>query len=299
MNNSNNVNNWTQWVPPYDPRRVNGATVIEDRHGRFIETADCGHRCPGCGICCAGHRDTITADYAGEEEFEPNLKPGRGGLVKIDEGTWYRAASCGEQCPGYGQCCPPFAQRQFPETVADAHRLLLESETAQRWEIQAALLILAHAGSREAVEILQNFIPHAHTKLIGFAELALEEGRYFASVPNNPAEALVMMKKEVLTHWENRMFAAQSKIEDEIEPELEKLRYEHKITQQLLARAPTDTAQQNWQIQVDVLHMALAFAENNMTEQKEDVALCEAMVTAIEADLEIGATAIEQQKEGK
>lgn len=60
---------WTQWTPPYDPRQVNGAVVTEDEHGRLIGNADCGQRCPGCGICCAGYRDSITVDYFGVEEF--------------------------------------------------------------------------------------------------------------------------------------------------------------------------------------------------------------------------------------
>ena len=59
---------------PYDPRWGDAATVIQDEHGRLIETADCGVRCPGCGICCEGCRDVITADYAGVEEYEGNLK---------------------------------------------------------------------------------------------------------------------------------------------------------------------------------------------------------------------------------
>lgn len=74
---------WTQWIPPCDPRRVDGAIVTEDEHGRLIETADCGQRCPGCGLCCADYRDAIRADYAGTEEFEGNLKLGRGGLTGL------------------------------------------------------------------------------------------------------------------------------------------------------------------------------------------------------------------------
>ena len=42
--------NWNPWIPPYDPRLGDGATVAEDEHGRLIETANCGTRCPGCGI---------------------------------------------------------------------------------------------------------------------------------------------------------------------------------------------------------------------------------------------------------
>ena len=121
---------WTQWTPPYDPRQVDGATVTEDEHGRWIETADCGQRCPGCGICCAGYHDVITAEYAGEEEFMGNLELARGGLAQLEGGLWYRVSACGESCPGYGRCCRPFGQRQRPETVADARRALLEEMPA-------------------------------------------------------------------------------------------------------------------------------------------------------------------------
>ncbi len=99
-----------------------------------------------------------------------------------------------------------------------------------------------------------------------------------------------MIKQEVLAAWENRMFAAQSKIEEDLESSLEKLRYEQEIAQRLLAKAQDETAQQDWRIQVDVLHMMLVSAENDMAEQEKDVALCEAMIAEIEADLEIEAT---------
>ena len=41
---------WQPWLPPYDPLLGgDSATVIQDEHGRMIETADCGVRCPGPG----------------------------------------------------------------------------------------------------------------------------------------------------------------------------------------------------------------------------------------------------------
>jgi len=200
---------WTQWTPPYDPRQVDGTTVTEDEHGQRIETADCGQRCPGCGICCAGYRDVITAEYAGEEEFMGNLKLARGGLVQLEGGLWYRVSACGESCPGSGRCCRPFGQRQRPETVADARRVLLEEDASPRWQMQEALLILAHAGTDEVVAVLEAFMPRAHTRLVGFAECALDEGRYFATIPHNAEEARTMMKRKVLQAWEDRAISAQ------------------------------------------------------------------------------------------
>jgi len=276
---------WTQWTPPYDPRQVDGGIVTEDKHGRLIESADCGQRCPGCGICCAGYRDVVSPDYAGQEEFKGNLKTGRGGLVQLEGGLWYRVSNCGESCPGYGRCCQPFEQRQRPETVADARRILLEDDHSQRWQMQEALLILAHEGSAEAVEVLEAFMPNAHTRMAGFAECALDEGRYFASIPRNAEEERVIMKQEVLAAWEGRAIRAENKITEELEPELKRLRYEEEIAQRLLAKAADESARQTWQTQVDVLDMLITMTESDLAEQQEELTLCEAMLSEIEADL--------------
>lgn len=276
---------WTQWTPPYDPRQVDGATVTEDEHRRLIETADCGTRCPGCGICCAGYRDVITAEYAGEEEFAGNLEMVRGGLVQLEGGLWYHVSACGESCPGYGRCCRPFGQRQRPETVADARHVLLEDDASPRWQMQEALLILAHAGTTEAVDVLEAFMPRAHTRLAGFAECALDEGRYFATIPRNAEEARTMMKREVLRVWEDRAISAQSKIEETIEPELERLRYETEIAQRLLTKAQDEAARETWQTQMDVLQTMIGMTEGDLVKQQEELALCETMIAEIEADL--------------
>ena len=277
---------WQRWLPPYDPRLVDGANVTQDEHGRLIEAADCGTRCPGCGLCCAGYRDVITADtYAGVEEYEDNLKLARGGLLKQQGGLWYRSATCGEACPGYAQCCQPFDLRERPETSADAHRILLEDATAPRWAMQEALLILAHDGAAEAVETLEAFMPVAHTRLAGFAECALDEGRYFATVPRNAEEERRMMKQEVRQAWEDRAIDAQSKIWEDLEPELARRSYELEITQRLLSKAQDEAARQTWQTQVDVLEMLASMTKGDLAEQQEDLALCEAMIAEIEADL--------------
>ena len=275
---------WTPWTPPYDPRRVESSNVMEDEHGRLIESADCGQRCPGCGVCCNGYRDQIAPDFAGQDEFEGNLRFGRGGLVKMEGGQLYRVSSCGESCPGYGRCCPPFGQRERPATVAQARHVLLESEESWRWQMQEALLILAHDGSDEAVRVLQAYMPHAHVRLQGFAECALDEGRYFASVPRNAAEAARMMKREVLCAWEDRAAKAFGNLE-ELEPELERRQYELEIVQRLLAKAQEDAARETWQTQVDVLTMLVQQTQDRLDEEQAEEALCDAMVDEIRADL--------------
>lgn len=275
---------WSPWPPPYDPRQIDSSTVTEDEHGRLIETADCGHRCPGCGICCNGYRDQITFDFAGQEEFEGNLQFVRGSLVKLEGGQLYRQPSCGESCPGYGRCCPPFEQRERPATVADARRVLLESEETWLWQIREALLILAHEGSAKAVEILEAYMPRAHIRIQGFAECALDEGRFFASTPRNAEEARQMMKREVQRTWEDRAVEAFTRIE-ELVPELERLQYELEIATKLRDKAQDDSARETWQTQVDVLTTFVQQAEDELAKQEKEQELCDTMVAEIEADL--------------
>jgi hypothetical protein len=281
-----NRGKWAQWTPPGDPRRMDGATMIEDEHDRLIETADSGLRCPGCGVCCAGYRDRITADYAGVEEFEGNRKLVRGGLLKLEDGLWYRIPQCGEPCPGFGQCCRPYGLRDRPETVVDARRVLLEDAFSPLWQMHEALLILAHDGSAEAVQVLEAFMPRAHTRVAGFAECALDEGRFFASSPRNAEEVRMMMKREVLEKWDQRAVAAYGKIED-IEAELERLCYEAEIARRLLDKAPDGSAREMWQTQVDVLQMLIGQAECEMEEQQQEMALCDAVVAEMQTDLDI------------
>jgi hypothetical protein len=280
---------WQRWLPPDDPRLGNGAMLTRDEQGRLIESADCGTRCPGCGICCAGYRDVVTADYAGVEEYEGNLKSGREGLIRQEDGKWwYRSATCGAACPGYGGCCQPFDRHLYPKTVADAHRILLEDATAPRWAMQEALLILAHDGTTEAAETLEAFMPVAHIRLVRFAGRALDEGRYFATMPRNAEEERRMMRQKVRQAWETRAIEARSKIREDLEPRLARHTYELEIAQRLLSKAQDETARQVWQTQVDALAMLVGMIESDMAEQQQEVALCDTMVAQIEADLAAG-----------
>ncbi|MBU0511375.1 MAG: hypothetical protein KJ638_06700 [Chloroflexi bacterium] len=290
---------WKKWTPPYDPRRGDGATVYEDEHGRLIETADCALRCPGCGICCAGYRDVVTDEYQGVEEFELNLRAitARGGLVRVDEGQYYRGAHCGPDCPGYDRCCPPFGQRDRPANVADARKVLLERDDSMRWEMQEALLILAHDGSDEAVEILEAFMPQAHVRLVGFAECALDEGRFFNTVPHNEFEERQMMKGEVLQHYEDLVIEAQTTIEEEIQPRLARQRYELSVFQRLHDKTENEQARDDWRIQIDVQEMVIGHEEGHLDEWQADIARYEAIIAEIEADLQQETTASEDAQQ--
>ena len=124
-------------------------------------------------------------------------------------------------------------------------------------------------------------MPRAHTRLAGFAECALDEGRYFATIPHNAEEARTMMKREVLQAWEDRVISAQSKIEESLEPELERLCYELEIAQRLLVKAQDEATRETWQSQVDVLQMMIGMTESELTEHQEELSLCEAMIAEI------------------
>ena len=152
-------------------------------------------------------------------------------------------------------------------------------------------MILAHDGSAEAVEVLEAYLVRANTRLEGFAECALDEGRYFASVPRNAEEERIMLQREVLQDWEDRAIEAESKIE-ELTYELERTRYELEIAQRLLSKAQDEAARETWQVQVDVLQTMVLQTEDHLADQQKDLDLCEAMIIEIEADL-----ATDQSKE--
>jgi hypothetical protein len=93
-----------------------------------------------------------------------------------------------------------------------------------------------------------------------------------------------MLKREILASWERRAADAYSKIE-ELEYDAERFRYETEIAQRLLDKALDDAARETWRIQVDVLQMMADMAEGDLAERQEELALCDAMIAEIEADL--------------
>ena len=62
-------------------------------------------------------------------------------------------------------------------------------------------------------------------------------------------------------------------------------KYEMEIAQRLLRKAQTEADRETWQTQVDVLQMFVVQAEDALAEEQADMALCDAMVAEIEADL--------------
>jgi len=276
---------WKPWSPPYDPRWGTAKTVTQDEHGRWIDSADCSLTCPGCGLCCVNYRDVVTVDYGGTEEFEDNLRrPGRDGLAKLENGVWYLVAQCGETCPGYGQCCPPVELRVQPVTVDDARRILLESDTSQRWEMQEALRVLARERTDEALEVLEAYRPVAHTRLEDFAECAWEEAHYYAVVAYEGDVQPMTAEQKVLWDWRTRASGLHSTIE-RIESSVRRDRYEVGIMQRVLDQATDDAARQMWHDELGVIEAAIETAEHELVTKQNELALSEAMIAEIEADL--------------
>jgi hypothetical protein len=73
-----------------------------------------------------------------------------------------------------------------------------------------------------------------------------------------------MLKREVLRAWENRATETQTRIDEEIEPELEWRQYELEIAQRLLEKAQDGASRETWQTQVDVLQMMIGMAEGDL-----------------------------------
>ena len=94
-----------------------------------------------------------------------------------------------------------------------------------------------------------------------------------------------MMKQEVRQAWEDRAIVAQGKIWEDLEPQLARHTYELEIARRLLSKAQDEAARQNWQTQVDVLGMLVGMTEGDIEKEQEELALCEAMIAEIEADL--------------
>ncbi|MFZ1239638.1 MAG: hypothetical protein WAV66_09840 [Anaerolineae bacterium] len=93
------------------------------------------------------------------------------------------------------------------------------------------------------------------------------------------------LKQEVRQAWEERVIETQTKIWETIEPELARWQYEMMIAQRLLSKAQDQASRETWRIQVDVLQMCVIEAENNLEKEQEELALCEAMIAEIDADL--------------
>ncbi len=97
-------------------------------------------------------------------------------------------------------------------------------------------------------------------------------------------ETSLAAKKVVLEQWEKRAANNRQKIAEQ-QFQLEHERYEFDIIQRLLRKAATHEDHETWRIQADVQIMFVTEAEEEIEEAQTDLALCEAMIAEIRADL--------------
>ncbi|MGC9397633.1 MAG: hypothetical protein ACP5HM_00680 [Anaerolineae bacterium] len=274
---------WTPWMPPEDPRFLDGVITLEDEHGYLIESADCGRRCPGCGLCCYAYRDKSGRE--GTQEFPMNLWAWEEDLVPMENGAFYRPVLCGTSCPGYGRCCPPLELRDLPETEEDAVTILQNAERSQRWDLEAALMLLAHLGTPEAALALEAYLADAHPKMQIYAEFAWDEALSLLPEPFVSQRRGRLLRENVLWAWEERLEDRQYIIEQQILPELRQRHYEIKIMQRILAKVESPEERELWEAELADLYDHIAMLERDLESFEEEIALCETMIEAIEEDL--------------
>jgi hypothetical protein len=282
----NNESRWSPWAPMSDPRLSDGVITTEDEYGRLIVSADCGLRCPGCGICCQGYHDALTVSDRGTQEFEMNLWAPEEELVPLDNDTYYQPVLCGPSCPGYGRCCPPLELRDLPSNLAEASEVLLEREDSQRWEIEAALMFLAHAGTVEAIQILEDYLPNAHAKVSMLAEIAWDEGMAFAPESFSSDRTELLKRESVLWSWEERLADRQYAIDEQIRPALKQHRYEVEVMQRVLGSVEDPEERALWEDELADLHEHIAELHRDLEYFKQEIELCKTMLLAIDLDIE-------------
>jgi hypothetical protein len=221
------------------------------------------------------------------DEFNLNLEANgqRGRIVNLGENCVYRGAHCDPDCPGYGRYCRPNELRVYPRSVKQAHDILLDQNDATRWEIEGALLFLAHEGTDEAVDVLEQFMPGSHNRLLGFAECALEDGRYFNTIPRSEEERVLMLKREVMQQYEERICDAQAEIDEDLLPETERLEYEMEVMRRIKEKNAGKSEEADWQAQVEILEKLIEAHRGKLEELRCEISRGESLLTEIERDI--------------
>lgn len=95
------------------------------------------------------------------------------------------------------------------------------------------------------------------------------------------------IKHNVERHWEKRAKRAYKKLA-RLEAWKTHETYELEIARRLLEKAPDEETRERWQIHLDVLEMMAGQTEDRLAEERAEIALCEAMLAEIRADMEAG-----------
>jgi len=93
------------------------------------------------------------------------------------------------------------------------------------------------------------------------------------------------MKCQVRESFEDRLIEMEVEIDEEILPEIDRLRYELEIARRVMEKTG-DNSEEVWRTQVDVYEMLVGQAEGRLEELRRDIDRYEAMIVEIDVDLE-------------
>lgn len=165
----------------------------------------------------------------------------------------------------------------------------LESLDADIEEKKKALIALAHLGVKEANEVIDDFVFSLDESLVkdlrSWAEIALDEGEFMASVPKNAAEEERMLKEAVYQDYLDRFAELSAKIED-AEEDIAGRKYEYELVKRLKKKAKTPDEKEHWGLEEMAHHDILVWEENRKAQWEEELETVSAILAEIEAELE-------------
>lgn len=168
-------------------------------------------------------------------------------------------------------------------------RKVLGSLDSSVEEKKRALTTLAHLGIKEANEVIADFAFSLNKKsareLFDWANLALEEGGYLASVPKNPSEEERMLKEAVHREYMDRFFELQAEIEG-VEEDVARRKYEYEVAKRLKKKAEDVEEKERWDIEESVQHDLLIWEESRKERLEEELKTVVAMAGEMNTEIE-------------
>lgn len=92
------------------------------------------------------------------------------------------------------------------------------------------------------------------------------------------------IQQSIERQWKKRAKCARKRLAY-LETWAARERYEREFVQRLLEKASSEETREAWQVQVEVLEMMIGEAEEEIEVRQSELALCEAMLTEIRADM--------------
>lgn len=168
-------------------------------------------------------------------------------------------------------------------------RKVLESLGTDIEEKKGALIALAHLGVKEANEVIDDFVFNLNDNLVSdlrsWAEIALDEGEFMASVPRNAAEEERMLKEVVYQDYLDRFAELSGKMED-AEEDIGQRKYEYEVVKRLKKKAKTPDEKEHWGLEEMAHHDILVWEENRRARWGEELDTVSSILAEIEAELE-------------